>query len=161
MSNPKPEADRQRRNVPDVIPDVSADPATVPAAPAGLGPSLRRAWVGLWTSPMAQLLDPVSDLPVVSRLFQLYRLGERLDAQIAANLRAIENAKPDDEDPPPALDEKAMAIRLRVASETRLLEGQIGLSPRSRLALGLALMAGRKGAKGAGSLDDAADQANG
>lgn len=159
MSNPKPEADRQRRNVPDVIPNVSADPATIPPAPTGLGPTLRRAWVGLWTSPIAQLLDPVSDLPVVTRLFQLYRLGERLDARIAANLRALENADPDAENLP-TLDDKMLATRLRVASETRLLEGQIGLSPRSRLALGLALMAGRKGNKGAGSLDDAADQAN-
>lgn len=158
MSNPKPEADRQRRNLPDVIPDVSADPATIPAVPAGLGPSLVRAWQGLWTSPVAQLLDPVSDLPVVTRLFRLYRLGELLDARIAANLGALGNAGPDDEDAP-ALDDKLLAVRLRVASETRLLEGQIGLSPRSRLALGLALMAGRKGAKG--SLDDAADDANG
>lgn len=88
---------------------------------------------------MAQLLDPVSDLPAASRLFGLYSLGERMDKQLADDL-----------------DPAQVRARLAVAAETRMLEAALGLSPRSRLALGLALLAGKK----AGSLDELADDAN-
>jgi len=54
--------------------------------------------------------------------------------------------------------EAMIAARVRIASECRILEGQLGLSPRSRLALGLALLAGKKA--GGGSLDDLADEVN-
>jgi hypothetical protein len=104
---------------------------------------------------VAQLLDPVSDMPAVTRLFMLYRLGEQLDVQVAQHMTVL--AKPLDVDNPAGLDDKLIAARMRVASETRILEGQLGLSPRSRLALGLALLAGRK----SGSLDDAIDDADG
>lgn len=138
--------DRVRRNLPEVL-DGSGDvPAVsgVPAPPSGLSEALQRAWAGLWTSPVAQLLDSVSDLPAVTRLFRLYQVGERLDDQLAVVDGEALSA--------------AVATRTRVASECRLLEGQLGLSPRSRLALGLALLAGRK--QGGGSLDDLADEAN-
>lgn len=140
--------DRQRRNLPTVLDAGEAsDPArVVPDPPAGLSGALRAAWDGLWRSPVAQLLDPVSDYPAVSRLFGLYLLGERMDARLSA---------PVDEDG--SSFESMSAARVRVASECRLLEGQLGLSPRSRLALGLALLAGRKQG---GSLDDLADEVN-
>lgn len=93
----------------------------------------------MWTSPVAQLLDPVSDLPAASRLFGLYALGERMDKALAGDL-----------------DPAWVRTRLAVAAEARMLEAALGLSPRSRLALGLALLAGKK----AGSLDDLADDAN-
>lgn len=137
--------DRVRRNLPEVL-DGSGDvPAVsgVPAPPSGLSEPLQRAWDGLWTSPVAQLLDPVSDLPAVTRLWRLYAAGERLDERMASG--------------DPEEFDAVVATRTRVASECRLLEGQLGLSPRSRLALGLALLAGRKQG---GSLDDLADDAN-
>lgn len=119
----------------------SAGSFAVPPTPPRLSKDLRKSWVGLWSSPVAQLLDPVSDLPAVTRLFQMYQLAERLDVQMGTTGE---------------VDLAAAATRLRVASETRLLEGTLGLSPRARLALGLALLAGRR----AGSLDDAVDDAD-
>lgn len=98
---------------------------------------------------MAQLLDPVSDMPAVIRLFGLYKLGEQLGELVSKHMAAL--SEPDVD-----LDDKLIAARMRVASETRILEGQLGLSPRARLALGLALLAGRK----ANSLDDYIDDAN-
>ena len=100
---------------------------------------------------MAQLLDPISDMPAVCRLFNLYTLGEQLDVQVSRHMALLTVGNGDVE-----LDDKLLAARMRAASETRMLESQLGLSPRSRLALGLALLAGRK----AGSLDDAVDDAN-
>lgn len=144
--------DRQRRNLPTVLDAGEAsDPArVVPDPPAGLSGALRAAWDGLWRSPVAQLLDPVSDRPAVERLFRLYLVGERLDERLAA----VAAGEVDD-----VSLEQAAAARVRVASECRLLEGQLGLSPRSRLALGLALLAGRRGGGGA-DLDALADEVN-
>lgn len=141
----KPVDQRQRRNLPAVL-DGSATAeanSAVPAPPSELSGPLRAAWDGLWSSPVAQLLDPVSDLPAATRLWRLYQAGERLDERMASA---------DGEE-----FDAAVAARVRVASECRLLESQLGLSPRSRLALGLALLAGRKQG---GSLDDLADEAN-
>jgi hypothetical protein len=152
MSNPKRPEDRQRRNLPAVVtsPTLLA-PTETPRPPTGLSTPLRRSWAGLWSSPVAALLDPVSDLPAVNRLFNLYTLGEQLEARVTQHMKALMDG--DDAD---GIDDKLLSARMRVASETRMLESQLGLSPRSRLALGLALLAGRK----AGSLDDAAEDAN-
>lgn len=142
--------DRQRRNRPAVI-DAGAAPAVpAPGPPEWLTGPLADAWRGLWCSPVAQLLDPVSDRPAVERLFRLYLVGERLDERLAA----VAAGEVDD-----VSLEQAAAARVRVASECRLLEGQLGLSPRSRLALGLALLAGRRGGGGA-DLDALADEVN-
>jgi hypothetical protein len=100
---------------------------------------------------VAQLLDPVSDLPAVTRLFRLYELGDEMDRRLA-------NPPVDDEGNGPSV-ESMVTTRVRVAGECRILEGQLGLSPRSRLALGLALLAGKKA--GGGSLDDLTEDANG
>src|SRR5690554_4039334 len=141
----KPADQRLRRNLPTVL-DGSAADSVIPAPPGDLPEHLGRSWRGLWTSPVAQLLDPVSDLPAVTRLFRLYVLGERMDERLA-------------HPPPDGPGVEAMiAARVRIASECRILEGQLGLSPRSRLALGLALLAGKKA--GGGSLDDLADEVN-
>lgn len=141
----KPVGQRVRRNLPTVL-DGSAADSVIPAPPRGLPEHLGRSWRGLWTSPVAQLLDPVSDLPAVTRLFRLYVLGERMDERLA---------RPPEDGPGV---EAMIAARVRIASECRILEGQLGLSPRSRLALGLALLAGKKA--GGGSLDDLADEVN-
>lgn len=177
MSNPKPMDQRLRRNLPAILEDPGQNAPQLaesgpirPPAPAGLSAAFVQAWDGFWTSPVAQLLDPVSDLPPVTRLFELYQLGQQLADVVAANMTNYLDAltRPagvsasgeisEGDDDPPGIDEKALTYRMRVASETRLLESQLGLSPRSRLALGLALAAGKKA--GLGSLDEAADDAD-
>lgn len=124
--------------------------AEVPIEPNDLSPELQVAWKGLWSSPVAQLLDPVSDMPVVVRLFELYTLAEKLGKLVNANVNAVISGTADE------VDHKLLGARMRVTAEIRNLENTLGLSPRSRLALGLALLAGKK----AGSLDDMADEAN-
>ncbi|HET6291725.1 MAG TPA: hypothetical protein VFG33_00070 [Kribbella sp.] len=140
MSDAKSAEDRQRRNMPASL-GGGAEPAAAPDPPADLSDVLRGQWVGLWSSPVAALMDPVSDLPAVVRLFELYELADRVQAQLAA---AAE------------VDSGLVGARVRLASEIRLAEGQLGLSPRARLALGVALVAGQKAA----SLDDLADDAD-
>ena len=161
MSNPKPIEDRERRNMPAIIEHSPPPGLQPPPAPSWLSTRLLATWHGLWTSPVARLLDPVSDLPAVARLFRLYVLGEQLDDAVAAHmdahLDALTSPDGDGQGDGHAFNDKLLAMRLRVASETRLIEAQLGLSPRSRLALGLALAAGKKAA---GSLDDIADDAN-
>lgn len=141
-ANAKRPEDRERRNMPAELPSGVALPP--PPAPTGLSAVLRRRWVALWSSPVAPLLDPDVDGPVVARLFELYALGDVLGAE-------IKRARADGEGLA-----AAVGARVRVATETRMLEGQLGLSPRSRLALGVMLMAaGRK--RMAGAAVDAED----
>ncbi|WP_435589796.1 hypothetical protein [Micromonospora aurantiaca (nom. illeg.)] len=144
MSNPKNPEDRQRRNLPAIL-DGSGRTSDVPRPPAGLTAALRRDWADLWTSPVAALLDPVSDLPAVSRLYELRQLGDRLGRQVR---------KPGD------VDTGLVMARVRVATEVRLIEAALGLSPRSRLALGLALLAGRRGAGDSGGGEREHDDAD-
>lgn len=142
MSDAKSPESRQRRNLPTTLSSENSVPLTVtPSPPADLPTHLSAQWTALWTSPVAALMDPVSDLPAVRRLFELYTLADRVQEQLV------------DGD---ALDSGLLSARVKLASEIRLAEGQLGLSPRSRLALGIALLAGQK----ASSLDDAVDDAD-
>lgn len=138
MSDAKPVEARQRRNMPAVLP---AGAAVIPTSPAGLPSSLVDQWDALWSSTVAALMDPVGDLPAVTRLFELYQLADRVQSQLA------------DAD---EVDGALVSARVRLGSEIRLAEAQLGLSPRARLALGVALQAGGK----ASTLDDAVDDAD-
>lgn len=136
MSDAKPVESRQRRNMPVVLP---AGAAVVPDSPAGLSAALAAQWYALWSSPVASLMDPVGDLPAVTRLFELYVLADRVQEQLAE-----------------AVDGALVSARVKLGSEIRLAEAQLGLSPRARLALGVALQAGGKQS----TLDDAVDDAD-
>lgn len=145
MSNAKGPESRQRRNLPAVLSGSAAN-VDIPKPPVGLSAAFLADWKALWASPVAALLDPVSDLPAVGRLYELRQLGQKLARKIA-DLGEVDTA--------------LVTARLRVATEVRLIEAQLGLSPRSRLALGLALLAGRRGATDSavtgGGHDDADD----
>lgn len=149
-------------------------PGTLPAPdpPRGLPIVLRRQWVDLWCSPIGQrLLDRETDAPVVARLFELYALGERVAGLLDGDARAERAARlmlADVDDAERELRESlaedavlarrlfntTVGTRVRVATECRMLESQLGLSPRSRLALGVMLMAGRKAMAQAANDDD-------
>lgn len=120
-------ATRQTNRVPKVLPGSSQ----VPEFPRGLPDVYAGEWEALWKSPIALAWDPVTDYGVIERLFT-YRHKH-------AVLEAISDSKPAD-----------VRTLLEVGKELRLLEGQLGLTPRSRLALGLAIFAGKKSA----GLDD-------
>ena len=134
----------------------------IPAPPRGMSIKLRRQWDQLWRSMVAQLLDRATDGPIIARLFELYALGERLADTLARDQRseraverAMRSAAADgDADAMLTAAEAIKTIRascnstvgarVGVAREVRMLEAQLGLSPRSRLALGVMLLAGRK-----------------
>lgn len=125
MSYAKPPEERQRRNKPKPIAS-SPSGVKVPQAPITISSELRSAWRKFWRSSAAELVDPVSDLPSVERLFRLYQLASRLMAKIEAD------------DIPAAAD---ISTLTKLSSEIRLTEAGLGLSPRSRLALGVTLSA--------------------
>jgi hypothetical protein len=118
----------------------------------GLSAGLRRTWDGLWSSPVARLLDPVSDLPVVSRLFYLYKLSDRVARQIA--MADPERLHLLMDDPDPTEEDKRLiaeitaaigtwnatvSTQIKIATEIRQVEQTIGVSPKARLGLGVAL----------------------
>ncbi|WP_188193438.1 hypothetical protein [Nonomuraea sp. SYSU D8015] len=139
MSGIKQDGDRiGYGNVPAVLgsSDAGLDISEVPEPPPGLSETLQQDWVGAWTSPIARVIDPVSDLPAMRRLFELRALAEVY-------------ARSGNADP------KLANVRIRLNSEIRMQENALGLSPRARLALGLALLAGQKQSAGLdGFLDD-------
>jgi phage terminase small subunit len=120
-------ATRQTRRVPKVLPSTGE----IPDFPRGIQELYREQWEALWTSPIALAWDPVTDYGVIERLFILkhqYKLMSGMCETKPAEVQAM----------------------LAVGRELRLLEGQLGLTPRSRLALGLAIFAGKRSA----GLDD-------
>lgn len=155
----KDPADRTGHHAPAT--ELAAPPKgrVVPRSPVGLPAPLKRAWEAIWKSPVAALLDPDSDLPVMARLFRLYRLAERVDRQ-------IELADPDRlvlllEDPDPTEETRRMiaeisaaidkwnttiGTQVKIATEIRQIEQTLGISPKARLGLGVALASQSKSA---------------
>lgn len=135
----------------------------VPRAPMGLPASLRVRWQGIWTSPLAAVMDPVSDLPAMENLFRLYKLQFKYDLLIkmadpAKMSDAIESGDYS------AANEMAAALkefnatvgtRLKITAEIRQAEDRLGLSPRARLALGVVYRGAAGSQPDAGGIDDA------
>ncbi|MEV4173994.1 P27 family phage terminase small subunit [Nonomuraea sp. NPDC049709] len=137
---PKDPEERQRRNAPKnlelVMPGAelqAAEDDGHPAAPDYLLPMTKERWATYWTSPVAKLVDAVSDLPALERLFWLYDDLERSRQAVAETGHVIKGSK----------GQTVMNPLLRhmqtQAAETRQLEDRFGLSPRARLSLNLTL----------------------
>jgi P27 family predicted phage terminase small subunit len=132
---PKDPEKRQRRNSAknlDVVPEAAGLPE-VPAPPAGLLKSVRDRWAAYWASPVAQLADPVSDLPALERLYRLYDDLERSHTAVRKQGHMVRGYR----------DQTVMNPLLKhmqlVQAEVRQLEDRFGLSPRARLSLGVTL----------------------
>lgn len=136
---PKGPDERQRRNAAKnlelVTPALEAPTigGGAPEAPDYLLPVTRERWDTYWTSPVAKLVDAVSDLPALERLFWLYDDLERSRQAVREQGHMIEGSK----------GQTVMNPLLRhmqsQAAETRQLEDRFGLSPRARLSLNLTL----------------------
>lgn len=104
----------------------------VPAPPTGLLAVHRGEWVRLWESPLASSFAD-SDLPALERLFQLR--DEALRHQRAGKSRPLVPGSQGQEVLNPVLRQRDALL-----AEIRQLEDRFGLSPRSRLQLGITLL---------------------
>lgn len=136
----------------------------VPAVPFVLSKELRERWDGIWTSPLAMVLDPVTDYAIMERLFWSYRQHHRLRRMVAradpAKL-AEHFARGDFEslevaEIAAAIDKlnQTMGTILKLQVEIRMTEQQLGLSPRARLGLGVMIKAAGGGGAAGGDDDD-------
>lgn len=126
-----------------------------------LGGDLRARWVALWTSPVATVLDPSSDLEPVSRLFELYELDRSIGKATRNHVKHLERlGEYVLDESAPAFDPQLVRTRMAVASEIRQLEQTLGVSPRGRLTIGLAVMAAQNAAAGAAGGDGGHDDAD-
>lgn len=163
MSHAKPVDERAggQQHV-EVVTAADAARLVAPPVPAHLvlPADLRDRWGELWTSPVATVLDPTSDLEPVARLFELYALDRQVGQAAARHVEALAQLGAFVDYDAPAFDPQLVRTRLAVASEIRQLEQTLGVSPRGRLTIGLAVLAAGKAAAGAdqeGSHDDADD----
>lgn len=129
---PKPPSQRQRRNRPKdmrVIPGGLAN-REVPPPPDGLLKQTRETWDRYWRSDIAQLAEPDTDLEALERLFSLYDERRRAYRSFRKE-RFVEGSK----------GQRVLNPLGRLISdldkEIRMLEDRFGLTPKSRLALGI------------------------
>lgn len=130
---------RQRRNEAKplglVVPGVALEGVedASPEPPDYLLAATQERWRTYWTSPVAKLVDAVSDLPALERLFWLYDDLERSRRAVQEIGHVIEGSK----------GQTVMNPLLRhmqtQAAEIRQMEDRFGLSPRARLSLNLTL----------------------
>lgn len=139
---PKNPDDRQRRNAPKALELVGdlvgvalegVDEAEIPPAPTYLLQVTKKRWVAYWSTPVAALVDAVSDLPALERLFWLYDDLERSRRAVRQLGHVIAGSQ----------GQTVLNPLLRhmqtIMGEIRQLEDRFGLSPRARLSLNLTL----------------------
>lgn len=129
--SPKPAGHRLRRNIrPALVVSRSAALAPVPRAPRGLLRETGRLWDTYWLSPVGQLADRETDVPAIRRLFSLY--DERERAYRSYKRRRIVKGS----EGQPVLNPAWKQVPVMDA-EIRQLEDRFGLTPQSRLRLGV------------------------
>jgi len=127
----------------------------VPALPRQLSklpPELVDRWAGIWTSPVAAVLDPVSDLEPMTRLFRLYHLQHKMFGALEQHIDWLEDAREDVE-----FDPGWARNALSFAAEIRQLEQTLGITPRGRMVIGAAVLAAQKASAAEQERDDADD----
>jgi P27 family predicted phage terminase small subunit len=135
---PKPADQRQRRNQRTTTERAGAGLVALPggkvdrpSAPSGLLKATREDWAAFWSSPLGALVVP-ADVPALRRLFTLYDERARAYRGLRQVGRLLETEKGT------ALNPLAGYLK-SCDAEVRLLEDRFGLSPISRLRLGVAL----------------------
>lgn len=157
VSHAKPAEERAGHHAPPSALEAPQRELVAPDPPEGLilDGELARRWRAVWTSPVAQVLDPVSDLEPMARLFKLYRRDAQFDKALDRQLEWLADSH---EGMP--FDPQFARVRLAIAAEIRQLEQTLGITPRGRLVIGAAVMAASKAAgaqDGEGAHDDADD----
>ena len=130
MSNKKPAELRQRRGTPDVGSVVVASGRQVPAAGVEWREATVERWLAFFGSPLASQVEP-SDEGAFRRLFKLYDEIDRLWEAIEETGRVVPGSQ--GQPRPNPLFKQVEAFQ----AEARQLEDRFGLSPLSRLRLGI------------------------
>jgi P27 family predicted phage terminase small subunit len=133
---PKDPEKRQRRNAAKdlaVVSEAAVDVPEPPSPPAGLLKKTRERWADYWSSPVAKLADPVSDLPALERLFALYDDLERSNAAVKKSGHMVTGSQGQ-----AVLNPLLRHIQV-TQGEVRQMEDRFGLSPRARLSLNVTL----------------------
>lgn len=155
MSARKPVEERGGHHaLPAVIP-ASSGTLVAPEPPPRVPVHLHGRWAQFWTSPVAQVLDPVSDLEPAARLFELYGLDQDMGKAVNNYMEWMQNRPEDDEGF--QFDPQFARVRLAVAAEVRQLEQMLGVTPRGRLAIGAAVAAAGRAAPKEVPHDDSED----
>jgi len=134
LTRPKPAEKRQRRGSPSlkVLAAPKDEVRVVPFPPTGLLPDTLRAWDAYWSSELALSLTLVTDLPGLRRLFRYYDDLERSWTIYTATPEVIGSTGQT------RISHFAKHIA-EMEPLIRALEDRFGLSPRSRLELGVTL----------------------
>ena len=128
---PKPPESRQRRNArAAIVVRRGAGALEAPAAPRGWLRATAERWAIYWASPVGQLADPETDLPAILRLYSLY--DERERAYRAYKKRRLVKGSQGQPVVNPAWRQVPV-----MDAEIRQLEDRLGLTPQSRLKLGV------------------------
>jgi P27 family predicted phage terminase small subunit len=129
MSARKPAELRQRRGTADVGAVVPVERG-VPVADVAWREATVERWVIFWASPLASQVEP-SDEGAFRRLFKLYDEIERMWEAIEVTGRVVEGSQ--GQPRPNPLYKQVQEFQ----AEARQLEDRFGLSPMSRLRLGI------------------------
>ena len=131
---PKPADKRQRRNKKTNIVPFRAvgKKRKVPPPPRGLLKQTEKLWKDYWNSQLAQVVEPDTDLPAITRLFTLY--DERERAYRGFRMRRLIIGSQGQ----PVLNPLGR-LMLQLDAEIHQLEDRLGLTPKSRLQLGITL----------------------
>lgn len=132
MSNKKPAERRQGRGTSDVGLVASADVRPVPVADDSWREGTVEHWVAFWSSSLSSQVEQ-SDVPALRRLFWLYDELGRMREALEDTGRVVAGSQ--GQPRPNPLYKQISELQ----SEARQLEDRFGLSPRSRLQLGIAL----------------------
>src|SRR3990167_8527540 len=125
-------ANRETRDF-GVIPTTQQRPAhPIPLQPRGLLSGQRQSWADYWSSPLARILVPATDAPALARLWTLYDERARMYRGIRRH-RIVVGAKGQPRGDP--LYAQMAALDSAIAA----LERQFGMTPKSRLELGVVL----------------------
>jgi P27 family predicted phage terminase small subunit len=130
VSDKKPVGQRQRRGTPDVGLVVSAPVRHVPVADVSWREGTVERWIVFWGSPLASQVEP-SDEGAFRRLFWIYDELDRLRQAIEETGRVVEGSQ--GQPRPNPLYKQVESFQ----AEARQMEDRFGLSPLSRLRLGI------------------------
>jgi P27 family predicted phage terminase small subunit len=126
----KPAGERQNRITKDVVVPLKAGLSVVPVSDAGWREGTVERWGEFWSSKLAANVE-VSDHGALRRLFRLYDEIDRMWEAVEETGRVVEGSQ--GQPRPNPLFKQIETFQ----AEARNLEDRFGLSPKSRLQLGI------------------------